>query len=92
MALKGTKKEHDGKGKHPQKKRDKSRMKCCNCDKLDNFARECSEPNNVAKSFSYNFVYVASTVLLTDSSPLWTVDSRATDHVARDRAAYVEYC
>ena len=35
---------------------------------------------------------VSSSVLLTESRPLWTVDSGATDHVARDRAAFVEYC
>ncbi|KAK0588887.1 hypothetical protein LWI29_006625 [Acer saccharum] len=30
-------------------------------------------------------------VLLTESRPLWTVDSGAIDHVARDRATFVEY-
>ena len=29
--------------------------------------------------------------MLTESHPMWTVDSRATDHVARDRGAFVEY-
>ena len=42
-------------------------------------------------SYSLSEFNVSSTVLLTDSYPLWTMDSGATDHVARDRAAYVEY-
>ena len=29
--------------------------------------------------------------MLTESIPLWTVDSAAIDHIARDREAYVEF-
>ena len=32
-----------------------------------------------------------SSILLTESRPMWTVDSGATDHIARDRDTYVEY-
>ena len=38
-----------------------------------------------------NYALVTSSILLTESHPVWTVDSRATDHIACDRNAYVEY-
>ena len=29
--------------------------------------------------------------MLTETIPFWTVDSAATDHIARDRNAYVDF-
>ncbi|KAK1569225.1 hypothetical protein Q3G72_034035 [Acer saccharum] len=56
------------------------------------FDRECTEPKKVQpNSITDNYVLVSSSVLLTESRPLWTVDSGAIDHVARDRATFVEY-
>ncbi|KAJ4744662.1 Gag-Pol polyprotein [Rhynchospora pubera] len=36
-------------------------------------------------------LYVSSCFMLTNNNPVWTVDSAATDHIARDRAAFVDY-
>ncbi|OMO70377.1 hypothetical protein COLO4_28640 [Corchorus olitorius] len=50
-------------------------------------AREADVPERTETRVSY----VTSSVMLTESQSLWTVDSAATDYVARSREAYVEY-
>ena len=40
---------------------------------------------------SFQEHFVASSVLLADSYPLWIIDSGATNHVARERVTFVEY-
>jgi hypothetical protein len=72
-------------------KKDKSKLLCFNYGKEGHFARECIEPKKVLSDFSH-YVYVSSHVLVAHSSPIWTVDSAATEHVARDRVRFVEYC
>ena len=64
---------------------------------MGHFARDCTEPKKVLSSLSsscshfINEIFISSTVLLTESVPMWTVDSGATDHVARDRTAFVDF-
>ncbi|KAH0747420.1 hypothetical protein KY285_009077 [Solanum tuberosum] len=86
------KKPNSKKGKRSFKKRDKSKMKCYNCQELRYLARECTEPKKVAfLNASLSATYVSSTSLLTESYPMWIVDSGSTDHVSRDREAFVEF-
>ena len=36
-------------------------------------------------------IYVSSCLMLAETVPFWTVDSTATDHVARDRTSFMEF-
>ena len=69
-----------------------AKVKCFNCGKKCHFARDCTEPKKVNTFRAYlNEICVSSSIFLTESNPLWTVDSGATDHVAKDRDAFVEF-
>lgn len=76
--------------KHPRdkrvgKKKDKSEMKCYNYNKLGHFAREYIEQKKIRpNSTLLNYALFTSSILLTDSHPMWTVDLRATYHISRD--------
>ena len=40
---------------------------------------------------SESTLYICNSIYLTESHPLWTVDSGATDHVAKDRDVFGEF-
>ena len=68
-----------------------AKIKCFNCNAKGHLAQDCPKPKKVFNYTKVSELYVASSVFLTDTYPLWIVDSGATDHVAKDRETFVEF-
>ena len=62
-----------------------------NCGKPGHFALDCTEPKVLFAQTLPSNLYVSSRLMLAETVPFWTVDSAATNHVARDRTTYVEF-
>ena len=64
---------------------------------MGHFSRDYTEPKKVLSSLSsscshfINDIFISSIVLLTESVLMWTVDLGATDHVARDQTAFIDF-
>ncbi|GAV57760.1 UBN2_2 domain-containing protein, partial [Cephalotus follicularis] len=66
-------------------KKDKTKVKCYNFQKMGHFAHECTEPKQVSISTSSSIICVCSHVIVVHTFPMWIVDSGAIRHVTKDR-------
>ena len=65
-------------------------MKYFNCGKLGYFARDCIESKVLYDQTRYSNAYVSSCLMLAKILDQ-TIDSVATNHIARDRKAFVDF-
>ena len=72
-------------------KRDKNKLKRYKCGNKGHLAHEFIESKQVWSYSNNLFAYVSSRIMLTKSIPLWTINSIAIDHIARDRGTYVKF-
>jgi hypothetical protein len=68
-------------GKHNNKK-DKN-INCFNCGKPGHFARDYTEPKVMFNHSHPSNLYFSCCLMLAESIFFWTVDLRATNHIAR---------
>ena len=74
-------------------KKDKLKFKCFNCGNKGHFVNECSEPKKVNIQITHMCVTnVLSKILLIESSPLWIVNSGATDHITNLKDEFMDFC
>ena len=67
-------------------------VKCFNCHQKGHYAKSCTAPRKVLSICSFvSESCVSSSAFLTESDPLWIVDSGATDHVTKDRESFVDF-
>ena len=60
-------------------------MNCFNYGKPGHFARDCTKPKVIYDQIHFHNAFVISCLMLTETVPYWTIDSIATDHIARDQ-------
>lgn len=59
------------------------KINCFNCGKPGHFAHDYTEPKVLFNHNHHSNLYVSSCLMLAKSVPFWTVDSGATDHIAK---------
>ena len=66
-------------------------MNCFNCGKPGHFAPDCSKLKVIYDQIHFHSAFVSSSLMLTKTVPYWTINSAATDQIARDRNAHVDF-
>ena len=66
-------------------------MNCFNYGKLGHFASDYTELKVIYDQIHFHNAFVSSCLMLTETVIYWIVDSTTTDHIERDRNAYVDF-
>ena len=66
-------------------------MNYFNCGKPGHFAHDCTEPKVIYDQIHFHNSFVSICLMLIETVLFWTIDSTATDHIERDRNAYVDF-
>lgn len=81
-----------GKGPFKKNKENITKVKCFNYSNKGYFTRDCIEPKKVKGLLTLmTVINISISIIMTKSNPLWTVNSDATDYVAKDRNAFIEF-
>ena len=66
-------------------------INCFNYGKPTHFACDCTESKVIYDQIHFHNAFVSSLLMLIETVHFFTVDSAITDHIARDRNAYVDF-
>ena len=66
-------------------------MNFFNCGKPGHFAHDCTKPKVIYGQIHFHNAFVSSCLMLTETVPYGTIDSVATDHIAWNSNAYVDF-
>ena len=58
---------------------------------MGHYTRDCTEPKKVLYYAHTSDFNVASSVFLSETNPMWFAYSEATDHIAMDREAFLDF-
>jgi len=82
--------EQQGDKKHG-KRTNLAKVKRFNCNQMGHYACDCTKYKKMLYYAHASDFNVAGFFFLFETNPIWIIDSGATDHIARDREAFLDF-